>query len=249
MTISTDFVEFFGKAREEMIAEHEINYPEMRRKLYYKTKPTNDAEARSMYLDPWYSIHYLKNLTDDFFERIEEEVKNEYYLVNGNMVAIGIADNKPKGSTVLDYGTGHAQYGLWMHYLGYKVTLCDIPHNYFRFLEFLCNKRNMGIKFVPINDELADLPEQYDSCICSEMLEHCWEPMKVLTYLVSKLKKYGLIYISDFYDDCQGADPSHLKHNNTFQDVEFKFKQYASTGIEPFVYDKNNILKVWRKYE
>ena len=249
MSISEDFVEFFGKTREEMIAEHEINYPEMRRKLYYKVKPSNDAEARAMYMDPWYSIHYLKNLGDDFFERMKEEVDSGYYLVNGNLVADGCAQNKAKGASVLDYGTGHAQYGLWTYYLGYQLTLCDIPHNYFRFLEFLCNKRNMGIKFVPILGETADLPESYDYIICSEMLEHCWEPMKVLTYLVSKMKKYGLIYISDFYDDCQGADPSHLKHNNTFQDIDFKWKQYMSTGIEPFVSDHNGITKVWRKYE
>lgn len=248
-TILEDFKEFFGKTREEMLAEFKIDYPDIRRKLFYEIMPNNDAEARSMYTSMRYAIHYLNNISDDFFDRIEEETKVGYYRVNHTLVAAGCVDNKPLGASVLDYGAGHAQYGLWLHFLGYKLTISDIPHDFFKFLQFICEKRNMGIKFAPIVGEVAVLPEKYDYIICSEMLEHCWNPLTVLQHLVNHMKEYGLIYISDFYNDCQGADPSHLKHNNVLQDVDFKMQQYKNTGIEPYISDVNGVLKIWKRYE
>jgi len=116
-------------------------------------------------------------------------------------------------------------------------------------MEFICKKRGIKVNFVPIIGETADLPEQYDYVIASEFLEHCWNPLTVLRYLVSKTKKYGLVYISDFYDDCKGEDPSHLKHNNIYQDIAFKFHNYEACGIEPYQSDLNNIIKIWKKYE
>ena len=109
-------------------------------------------------------------------------------------------------------------------------------------------KYEMGIKFVPITEELVKFPEKYDYILCSEVLEHCWHPISVLKNLVAYLKEYGLIYISDFYNDCNGEDPSHLKHNNALQDVRMKFQLYADCGIEPYVYDVNGVLKIWKKY-
>ncbi len=250
MSIADDFKEYFGKSREEVLKEYEgLDYDHIRVQLYNEKTPQSDEDARSMYIERKYAIYYLRNIDEGFFEGFEQRAKDNFYEQNSNLVYQGCIDGKPKDAKVLDYGAGHCEYALNLYYKGYKdLTIADIPHDYFKFLEFLCNKRNMGIKFVPILGETAILPELYDWIICSEMLEHCWEPINVLKYLVSKMNKYGLIYISDFYDDCRGQDPSHLVRNNKFQDIKLKFETYASLGIEPFIYDSNGVLKIWKKY-
>ena len=250
MSIAEDFKEFFGMTKEEYLEQYgKLNLTELRRQIYQDKPPTNDLEARTMYLDKRYASYYLRTFDDQFFIDREREAKEGYYHANGNIVVSGCVDNKPLGAKVLDYGCGHFIFGFWAYYLGYKVTFADIPHDFFRFMEFVCKKRGMDINFVPITGQTADLPEQYNYIINSEIMEHCWEPLTILRYLISKLKKYGLIYISDFYDDCQGEDPSHLKHNNICQDIAFKFHNYEACGIEPYQSDLNNIIKIWKKYE
>lgn len=251
MSERDDFKEFFGKSREDVLnGMGDLSYPDSRRIIYNEVNPSNDKEARSMYFDHRYIKHLLLRIDDGFFDWLEKQSLDGYYEKNGLIVAKGCMDNKPKTAKVLDYGAGHCDHGMSLWFRGWKdLTIADIPHDYFRFYKFMCDKRGFNIKFVPIEDEVADLPETYDYSIASEMLEHCWRPMYVLQYLVSKMNKYGLIYISDFFDDCQGQDPSHLKHNNIYQDVPFKFKTYADMGIEPYGYDINQILKIWKKYE
>ena len=44
-------------------------------------------------------------------------------------------------------------------------------------------------------------------------MEHCDEPVLVLKSLVAAMKDEGIMYLSTFFDDCNGEDPTHLRKN------------------------------------
>ena len=97
---------------------------------------------------------------------------------------------------------------------GHTVTLMDINHQFFKFLKHVL-PRNFGdkIQFKDVEDKLQLEENKYDYIICSEVLEHCNDVPKVLKALVLGLKEGGFMYLSTFFNDSFGSDPSHLKSN------------------------------------
>lgn len=252
----SDFTEFFGETKEELIKGMIDRVDDsVKRYLYQKIDPKCDIDARKMYQQIEYSAMFFGQIGDNYFSSYERQakeiedkikkcdIKDDIYMRYGTPLKYVNRDEK-----ILDYGCGQALYPLILYFMGYHdITLVDVPNHHFKFLEFLCKKYGLDIKFVPLEGELANINELYDYIICTDVLEHCWDPIKVLRFLVSKVKTGKLMYISDFYDDSQGVDPSHLKHNFRYQDVQLKFRDYTSLGIQPFSYDQHNSLKVWKK--
>ena len=248
-----DFVEFFGKSKAELLkgfVTYESN--EVKRQIYNKIKPYNDETARKMYLTEEYDAMLLGGITDGWFSSIENSARSKFDVeAYGEETIYRMALDlfNSRDIEILDYGCGSAIYSLNLYFMGFhNITLVDIPHRYFRFLKFLCSKYGIALKFVPIEAEVASLGNiEFDYIICSNVLEHCWNPIRVLSFLVDHLKKGGWIYISDFYNSCNGEDPTHLYHNEIYQDEDLKHRIYRSLGIELVIYDKNGVGKGWRK--
>lgn len=208
-----------------------------------------------MYEQTEYSAMILGEIGDNYFSNIERQAKD----IENNIGNYSIKDdlyiryapplkNINKQEKILDYGCGQAIYSLTLYFMGYhNMTLVDVPNIHFKFLEFLCNKYGLTIKFIPIESEFANISESYDYIICTDVLEHCWDPIKVLRFLVSKVNPGKLIYVSDFYDDAQGTDPFHLKHNFKYQNPKLKIEDYTNLGIELFSYEDNLLRTVWKK--
>lgn len=252
----TDFTEFFGMTKEELL-KGKITTIDNSIKVYLHKKfwPQDDNTARVVYEQLEYSAMFLGQMGDNYFSSFENQAKDvenklkscnpkeELYLRYGTPI-----DHIGKNEKILDYGCGQAAYPLTLYFMGYhNITLVDVPNHHFRFLEFLCKKYNIDIKFIPLTDKFANLTEYYDYIICTDVLEHCWEPLNVLRFIVSKVNPGKLMYISDYYDDAQGIDPSHLKHNFKYQDSKLKINDYSSLGIQLFLYEDNLLRTVWKK--
>lgn len=252
----SDFTEFFGKTKDELLkGKIACVDNSVKRYLHEKFWPQSDVTARVVYEQIEYSAMFLGQIGENYFSSFESQAKD----IENKMKSYNIKDDLcmrygtplkyiNKDEKILDYGCGQAVYPLILYFMGYhNITLADISNHHFKFLEFLCKKYGIDIKFIPITGELASTNIEYDYIICSDVLEHCWDPIKVLGHIVSRLKKGKLIYISDFYDDAQGTDPSHLRHNFRYQNVGLKIRDYSMLGIQPFLYDQHNSLKVWKK--
>lgn len=245
-----DFVEFFGKTKEEILSEIKIDDNEIRRQVYNQVNPKCESDARKMYIIPSYATMYLRAVVDNYFSIIENESRKNVSLpgYGAEMIYRTALDHLNKEVSILDYGCGSAIYSLNLYFMGFKnITVADIPHSYFKFLEFLCKKYGIGIKFIPIEKEYADLKDDYGYIICSEVLEHVWTPGMVILHLSKHLKPGGYMYLSTFFNDMNGHDPLHLKHNNIYQDVERWFRIVESTGLNRAFNDKNGVLKIFQK--
>ncbi len=151
--------------------------------------------------------------------------------------------------SILDYGCGIGMTALGLKKMGFEdITLADIPHRYNKFLKFISDKYNLGFKFVPVETwNEYPLDQKYDVIICNEVLEHVWEPEVTLLHLTEHLEQLGYLYLSTFFNDMNGHDPSHLVKNNIYQDVDKWFGIVEGTGLKKAFKDENGVWKIWQK--
>lgn len=150
---------------------------------------------------------------------------------------------------ILDYGCGNGMLSLGLKHMKFDdITLADIPHWYNKFLQFISSKYSLGFKFVPIEAwNEYPLDQKYDFIICNEVLEHVWDPESTLLHLVEHLEHMGYIYLSTFFNDMNGHDPSHLVKNNVYQDVDKWFGIVEGMGLKKAFQDENGVWKIWQK--
>lgn len=245
-----DFKDYFGKTKEDIYKEINCEDSEIRHQIYAIIKPKCESDARLMYMIQTYATTYLRAIVNNYFTIIENEARENISVMGygSEMIYRTALDHLDKEVNILDYGCGSAIYSLNLYFMGFKnITVADIPHSFFKFLEFLCKKYGVGIKFIPIEKECASLEADYDYIICSEVLEHVWNPDIVIQHLSEHLKSGGYMYLSTFFNDMNGHDPLHLKHNNIYQDVEKWFSVVESMGVKRAYTDKNGVLKIFRK--
>lgn len=244
-----DFLEFFGKTREE-VCKHLISLKgggkELRQEIFKEERSLSKNEVYDLYRYSDYSTIFLLNITDNWFSSIDSGY-NEHLIFK---LAFKKFSN-PKDCKVLEWGCGWGAWGLKLAFLGYDVTLADIPHPYFNFLQLLCMKYlpvEVRVRFLPIPYAEYILSETYDYIISDEVLEHTFEPENTIQHLSDHLKEGGWIYLSYFFDDMRGEDPSHL-HNNTlrYNDAQRFVGILVDKRLIPMARDHNGVLKGYQK--
>ena len=150
---------------------------------------------------------------------------------------------------ILDYGCGNGMLAFGLKHMGFNdITLADIPHRYNRFLKFISDKYGLGFRFIPVETwNEYPLDQKYDVIICNEVLEHVWEPEITLLHLTEHLEQLGYLYLSTFFNDMNGHDPSHLVKNNVYQDVDKWFGIVEGMGLKKAFQDENGVWKIWQK--
>lgn len=248
-----DCFNFFHKTYEEIIAPAkpllDLKQGEnpLRRFIFSKYNPKTKEELFEMYKSDEYLARDMMNMTDNFFlslKGLSEHEKNISYIYK--IVFDRFSDNR--NISILDYGAGTAMYALKLYFQGFtNITIADIPHKYFKFLEHLCKKYNINIKFIYLEND-ASLVDKYEYLICSEVLEHVWEPEEVLDHLKDHLDDDGIMYLSTFFDDMHGEDPTHLVQNTIrYNNPEKWLSIVKKHGLEPIIFDTNNVPKGFRK--
>ena len=102
----------------------------------------------------------------------------------------------PLKGRFLDHGCGSFNTVLSAISLGFKTHGCDLPTDYFKFMDFRFKKRGIDIKLIPVYETLDYLGDEMFDYIVSHMtLEHVLKPRKVVKYLVSHLNQNGHIYL------------------------------------------------------
>lgn len=253
VNIRQDCLEFFNKSYEEIIqpvqqflALKQGENP-LRRYIFSKYNPKTREDLFKMYQADEYLARDMMNISDNYFsslQNLSEQEKNISYIYK-------IAYDKffsNKDISILDYGAGTAVYALKLYFQGFRnITIADIPHKYLKFLKFLCEKCKIDIKFIYLENDKS-LIDKYDYIINSEVLEHVFEPEEVLDHLIDHLKDDGIMYLSTFFDDMHGEDPTHLVQNTIRYNSPDKWLNIVkSHGMEPVVYDMNKVPKGFAK--
>ena len=244
-----DFVEFFGKTREELLKPREkINDEEWKRKVFKNADSLSREEIYGLYRDTDYFLMDSREVGASYFTQIFSEPL--VHLV----FQFPLKMYPEKDCKILEWGCGTGRVGLKLSLLGYDVTLADIPHPHFRFMQFLCQKYliPLGFKisfiFIPVQELV--LTDIYDYIICREVLEHVADVEPVLDHLVAHLRYRGWIFLSYFFDDMKGHDPSHL-HRNTlkYNNPETFLGILIRRKLIPIVRNEGGTEKIYQKLE
>lgn len=219
----------------------------LRRYIFAKYNPKSREDLFRMYQDDAYLARDMINMTDNYFESLQTLTEHEKNISYIYKIAFDKFSNN-KDIPILDYGSGIAIYALKLYFQGFtNITIADIPHKYLKFLEYRCKKYGINIKFIYLENDQS-LKDKYKYIINSEVLEHVWEPEEVLEHLKEHLDDDGILYLSTFFDDMHGEDPTHLVQNTIrYNDPSTWLKVVKSHGIEPFIFDMNTVPKGFRK--
>lgn len=243
-----DFMEFFGETAAKVLSPvmkvADVN--ELKRELFV----AGDIPLKKLYdiiLNSDYFTIMAQGIGDNWFGNLRN-IKSTSNLIY--KTGIEQFNDKPNNEiNIIDYGCGLGSCGLWFALNGYNVTLADIPHKHFQFLKFLCDKYKVKVNFfdIPCSNDIY-LPGKYDYIICNEVLEHVDEPELVLKSLIRSMGDDGIMYLSTFFDDCNGIDTSHLKKNTLRYNYPLVWLDIVSQlGLTVFIPDNKGISKIFKK--
>jgi len=248
-----DFQEFFHKSRTEVIEPIEkyvrmgCNEDYIKREAFAKYQPKNREELAKLYDSDEMLSMYARNVGDNWFTALSQISENEKRVSYVYKIAFDLFSDR-KDVSILDYGCGSAIYPFKLYFQGFNnITIADIPHRHFKFLQFLCKKYQVGMKFLPLENDTS-LVEKYDYIINSEVLEHVWEPEEVLKHMIEHMKDDGIMYLSTFFDDMRGQDPTHLVQNTKrYNDPDIWLNKVRQHGLIPTIFDMNGVPKGFQK--
>jgi len=246
-SLKEDISEFMGIPYDEVV-KHVVNdKEEYRRKLWEDMFP--EEVTKEKLWDYYMSDQYAAYL---FWQAVEKQDEPVMPQILANVLSSTDRGYVSKGKlisterSILDYGCGNGMIALGLKNMGFNnITLADIPHRYNRFLKFISDKYGLGFNFIHV-DTWNEYPlgyQKYDVIICNEVLEHVWEPEITLMHLVYNLEQLGYLYLSTDSND----DPSHLKKNKIFQDVEKWYETVEGMGLKRKFQDENEVWKVFQK--
>lgn len=89
-------------------------------------------------------------------------------------------------------------------------------------------------------------PESVDFVISHEVLEHTADPEAELVRMRKVMKPGGLLWLSTFFNSCDGKNPSHLTSHDKFQDTELWFSVVKRCGFEHYFSDPRGVPKLFK---
>ena len=97
---------------------------------------------------------------------------------------------------ILDAGCAGGLIALDLAAQGHQVTGVDLSNDLIEQARIKANEKDLNIQWISDSLESFTPQDNFDMVICSEVLEHIAEPMKVLSRLTSFLNPGGILIIS-----------------------------------------------------
>ena len=238
-TREEDSQEYFGKSIGEMVEMWQQSLPagtlDGRKHIFQSVNWAEPATILQAYRHPWYSgswIHGSPTCAAEYEKDTPWARAFEKYAT---------------GEDFLEYGTGYISQALWVADIAKSVTTLDVGNPFFMWFQWRCEKREWPIKCLHVANDLPPIEGPYGFVYSSEVLEHVNNPVKALWHISNHMKNGGYLYLSVFFNDCDGNDPSHLVWNNVFQDVSLWYQVMRQLGFELVGRDRAGVAKLFRK--
>jgi len=100
------------------------------------------------------------------------------------------------GNKVLEYGCGTSTHGVACAQLGCEVHVVDISPRMLAIAKQRYSNRGLPVTIHKIEKDFPVLPEKYfDTIICTDVVEHVPNPIKLLKIFITSLKVGGHIHL------------------------------------------------------
>jgi len=246
--VEQDYLDYFGKTRDEILDLYGRDIPEstVRRGAFNRLVTEVTPEKLLEYYNSWefVSVLYARRIVSGYFEMVERELGSDEFLSGA------IRRYCQKGVRVLDYGCGPSKVGIYAASFGADVILADINTRGFRFVCFLCGRHRPHIRWQTLKSDCDDLGKPYDFVICREVFEHLIDPIGAMQNIADHMKIGAMAYLSWFFDDCEGHDPSHLKQNNIYGDYKGRwYPEMVKAGLIEVERNSANAPKIFKRVE
>jgi SAM-dependent methyltransferase len=150
--------------------------------------------------------------------------------------------------TVLDYGAGIGTFVLLCARIGIDCTYAELESQTFRYGAWRASLHAGSaarVSFVEIQDDGHVPPGQWDAVICTEVLEHVFEPETLLDGLIERVRPGGLLVVSESYDYVDEFC-THLPRHRGKGGLRF-IDGLLRRGLEPVLVKGDCHIQVWRK--
>lgn len=184
-----------------------------------------------------------KNKIINFYKSTDSYI---YELMASNNVAqtlysYSVLANKLKDlnvNTILDYGAGAGTLSIILKQIGYNIIYADLTGKTFEFAKWRFKQRNIEIPMINLSENLDLAKLNFDCILCTEVIEHLVDPIKLLNEFSRLLKKNGILVVSE---SCEYVEEfsSHLESNRKYGGENFikilKDLQFNHIFKEPFI--------------
>jgi 2-polyprenyl-3-methyl-5-hydroxy-6-metoxy-1,4-benzoquinol methylase len=241
-----EFINYFGKSKSEYSKLYNTGdeFCSIRRNEFNKI--VNDINNKEQLFSYYNSEVFITELIACFPNdetNIKELINNSSLIFNLDKLFF-----YRKKLNILDYGCGSFYLSLIYAFKNHNVDSYDLPHKFFNFITKFKDNCRINPKPIINEDKLCLSNNYYDLVICNEVLEHCPEPVIILKQLIKSLKAGGFCYLSVFFNDMNGHDPSHLVSNTQRYDHCQTWNNIVmNEGLIPIAYNEGGSLKVWQK--
>jgi SAM-dependent methyltransferase len=165
-------------------------------------------------------------------------------LGNGWARWIGERIRANKAQSVIDVGCGLAVAAGPLAEEGIAVTLADFNGDHLGLLRILYPKAQV-IDFGRPNPIWMGEEYQFDSLVCLEVFEHCFDPLAAFDRCAEKVSLAGSMILSWCFGGCE-SNSLHLKQNEHFG-VGREFEREIEARGWQITADFDGQLREWRR--
>ena len=182
--------------------------------------------------------NFYKNSKYFLFDLCARSLENSY---KEWMIYIGDKIKEYNCKSVLHYGSGIGDIPFYIAGNVHNLTLAEIESIPFLFTKWRHEREGMGnIKYVPLyNEELKDNADLFSCIICTDILEHRFEPYDYLEYIISLLEQEGLLILTTDFREILHY-PLHVEENSRYRYI-FKPEEFGLIRLnnrQPSIYRK-----------
>jgi 2-polyprenyl-3-methyl-5-hydroxy-6-metoxy-1,4-benzoquinol methylase len=152
-------------------------------RLYDETLPIPNTEDEILAIYKEYKfLHFKSYLRTLMFTSVERRHPELLLLISAT-----------RHKKCLDFGSGVGTHAIALCENDNEVTILDIEGPLLYFAIKRMTHRNLPFKYMTNNDTLKD--EYYDVVICSDVLEHVYDPINEFYRILSSMKIGGIMHI------------------------------------------------------
>lgn len=127
---------------------------------------------------------------------------------------------KSNVSSILDYGGGIGEDSIQAAKRDYEAWMADLPSQTMEYAKWRAKKYGLLIDFIEIKND-RPLKYTFDAITCFEVVQHLFNPEKVVKHLIKHLNPGGYLFLTTRFHNPEY--PLALKKNEKYEEgmVEF----------------------------